>query len=365
MHEFWRAIETNDLETAKRLLEQDASLAGRDFRPPEEQDAHTHGFPLTQACELGDAQMAKLLLNHGADVNAQSPSEDQREFGMPLHHAVVDANYELANLLLDHGASVHGYPYCDKSTVERLYAAAVEAGAPADLVRKGLRQFLGPFSLDIPEDAPAAVRLFDRMLTLGGEVCMSSLLRAGRNDVAEELLRACPDSPATRHDYPPGTVLECLARAASWFGYPEVQRLCMDLCPDRYTVDIARDAIHRAVISHNRDGSWQEYRELIQGQLDFIKEAGLLDAIQNDDSFQPLYLLAENYCWPRNYGHRAGVSTPDGMIAIAQLFLAYGFDDVNFRCPESGMSAVEMAQSREGHPCMKEYVEFLRERGAE
>ncbi len=75
--------------------------------------------------------------------------------------------------------------------------------------------------------------------------------------------------------------------------------------------------------------------------------------------------MAENYCWPRNYGFKAGVSTPDGLVAIAQLFLDHGFD-INRRDPESGRTALEEARSRaaKGHPGMTEYVEFLGAKGA-
>ena len=82
-------------------------------------------------------------------------------------------------------------------------------------------------------------------------------------------------------------------------------------------------------------------------------------------SLLPHVLLAENYCWPRNYGHKAGVSTPEGLIQIAELFLRYGFIDLNARSTESGRSPIAEAAARGDHPGMLEYATFLVERGAD
>ena len=81
---FWKAVCSNDVETARELLEKHPSLASQDFRPENERNPHTDGFPLHKACATGNAEMAKLLLENGADVDARSPTEEQKELGMPL-----------------------------------------------------------------------------------------------------------------------------------------------------------------------------------------------------------------------------------------------------------------------------------------
>ena len=141
----------------------------------------------------------------------------------------------------------------------------------------------------------------------------------------------------------------------------------MELCPELYTADCARERIRSAVVSHNRDGSWQEYHQLIEDQLKLIQRDGKLDELQADPKFKPQFMIANHYCWPQHYGYRAGPSTPEGMLAIAQLFSDWGFNDLTHRDPESGLTVAERARERleDGSPAMKELVEWLKSRGVE
>ena len=368
---FWQAVNDGDTEKAKSLLAQDRSLAGLDFRPTNEQDPLTDGFPLVVACEKGNYALAKLLLEHGADVNAKSPTEEQQEFGMPLHLAVADGHYKIANLLLDHDASLHGHGWCTAATFEQVYDAAVQEGGNPNLVWRAFSRYLdddviqtGLAGASVDEDSPDVVRLFDRMLSLGAEPSHSMIVRAERHALIRELLQTRPTSDGSRHDHPRGTVFHDISGAASWYGYPKTIKMCMEECPHLYSADIAKRVIDRAIRSHNRDGSWQEYRDMIKSQLNFLKDTGELDAWR-DEGFNPIFALAHNYCWPNNYGFKAGVSTPEGLLAIAQMFLDYGFE-VDIRDAESGKHAIEEAIEREvkGHPGMKEYIAFLKENGA-
>jgi cytohesin len=83
------AIERGDLARAEALLKQDSKLAGA-------KTSEDRGAPLHQAASLGNAAMAKLLLDHGADVNAR---DGQKE--TPLHQAAGGA---VARVLLERGA---------------------------------------------------------------------------------------------------------------------------------------------------------------------------------------------------------------------------------------------------------------------
>ena len=102
---------------------------------------------------------------------------------------------------------------------------------------------------------------------------------------------------------------------------------------------------------------------MIKSQLEFLKEKGQLEAWK--ESANPHYSLAKSYCWPSNYGYKAGVSTPEGLIALAELFHEYGFDS-NIRKSEPGLTPLEQAALREAkdHPGMTEYVAWLRSHGA-
>ncbi|HXS99701.1 MAG TPA: ankyrin repeat domain-containing protein [Elusimicrobiota bacterium] len=59
--------------------------------------------PLQIAAERGDARMAKLLLELGADVNRPDKSIDH---WTALHYAVKENQYEVVRLLLDAGADM-------------------------------------------------------------------------------------------------------------------------------------------------------------------------------------------------------------------------------------------------------------------
>ena len=306
--QFWPAVEENDLATARLLLEADGSLAGRDFRPEAERDPHTEGFPLVKACEQGHFEMAKLLLEFGADVDAKSPvpEAEQRELGLPIQHAVWRRDWRLANLLLDRGASVHAYPWCDKPLVSRVYELARAAGAPAEMARRGFASYLGDVEpVAVPADAPEEIRFFDRLLSAGAQINLFALVREEYRELIEELLQRCPEAPAPRQDAEDGSVFEKICDGASWHGYPKILARAVELCPHLHNPDRAKISIHRAVVSHNRDGSADDYAELIEGQLRYLEQHNELEKVITTRSLLPHVLLAENYCWPRNYGHKA------------------------------------------------------------
>jgi len=86
-----------DVDRLRRLLDEDAGLANAWAED---------GFqPLGLASFFGHVEAARLLVEHGAEVNSASRNEMKV---MPLHSAVAssdaEARYELAKLLLEHGA---------------------------------------------------------------------------------------------------------------------------------------------------------------------------------------------------------------------------------------------------------------------
>ena len=359
---FVAAIESQDTAEVARLLRREPSLAGTDPRPLSERDRYTTGYPLVRAVRVGSEPIVRLLLDAGADPNAACGFEEPYEFGMPLHTSIEFERYHLAHVLLDYGASVRAYPYCDRPTVDRICDAASDA--PPEMFRRGVECYLGPAPpVPLPKDASAATGLLDRFLELDARPSMMFFVRAGRLDVIEDLLRTCPDASGSPHDYPHGPVLHTVAGAASWTGAADVLLMCLELCGEHFDAALCRRWIESAMISHNRDGDWTDYARIIRALLERLRSLGALEALRTADDFRPFHLLAVNYCWPRNYGFRAGVSTPEGMVGLARLLFEYGFDGANEPDPKTGMTPAETALARKGHPCMGEFAAFVRVRG--
>ena len=360
---FWEAVCNNDVESARQFLEKDSTLASMDFRTEKDRNPHTDGFPLHKACAAGHEEMAKLLLEHGADVDAKSPTEKQKELGMPIWWAVDRRRYSLANLLLDHGADVGAYAWANATMVDRLYEYAVEDGAPVEVIRKGFSHYLGTSEeTPVSSNAPESVKLLDRVLSRGGQPAFIAIVEAEYYELVEELLQKCPEMAGTKHDDPKGTVFENLFNAASWLGRPKVIELAMSSCPHLHTPELALRAVGRAIVSHNRFGSVDDYYRLIESQLKYLKEEGVLPSIINDGSFLPHHKMGKDYLWPDHYGYGESCSSVESMIELTKLLIRFGFDDLH-RADSDGKTPLSLAQDRKGHPGMTEYVAFLKSKG--
>ena len=111
---FW-ACSYGDIPAVLRFLEADASLVHA--RRPPGPAIHTSWVgrtPLHEAAARGEAEIGRLLIEHGADVNARGGIRD----ATPLHAAAVCGHRELVNLLL--GANA------DPKAVDDLGATAEE-----------------------------------------------------------------------------------------------------------------------------------------------------------------------------------------------------------------------------------------------
>jgi ankyrin repeat protein len=121
----------------RELLDQDATLANAWAED---------GFqPLGLASFFGHAEAARLLVERGAEINSASRNELKV---MPLHSAAAtpdpSARYEIAKLLLEHGADPNARQQDDFTPLmaadqlgdERLRELLVEHGAmPAEGIR--------------------------------------------------------------------------------------------------------------------------------------------------------------------------------------------------------------------------------------
>ncbi len=66
--------------------------------------------PLTLMCEKGDLELARAMLELGADIDNKD-MDDKRERPLPLNRALKSGNFELVQFLLDSGADILR---CDK-----------------------------------------------------------------------------------------------------------------------------------------------------------------------------------------------------------------------------------------------------------
>lgn len=88
------ATNENRADLVESILQRDITT-----RDSKDEDGYT---PLHRACYNNFVDIAKILLQYGADVNAKTEYE-----WTPLHSAVKWSNAECAALLLQHGADVN------------------------------------------------------------------------------------------------------------------------------------------------------------------------------------------------------------------------------------------------------------------
>ena len=278
---------------------------------------------------------------------------------MSLWWAVDQQNYPLANLLLDHGADARAYAWANASMIERLYEHAVKDGAPVEIIRKGFENYLGAAKelAALYTKSPDSVKLLQRVLSLGGQPSCHSIVEAGYFDLVEELLLKCPEEPGTRHDTPQGTVFENLCNASSWTGHPRVMEFAMVHCPHLRSPEHAKQAIIRAIVSHNRFGSVSDYFSLIETQLKFLHAKENLVAIIQSGTFLPHHKVASDYLWPDHYGYGDSKSTVESMIELTKLLTRYGFDP--HLAKRKGTTGTGRSSTRKRAPRYERNIAFL------
>ena len=371
---FHAALLEGDTARVDEMLQQTPLLANVDLRSVEARDEFTDGYPLVIACRQADTEMAATLLEAGAEPDAPSTSEAAPpEHGIPLYTATYQQNYPLANMLLDRGADPNGYPYCNQSTVEIAFYAAMQQGISDRVLRRACSEWLPDKDVLQRDSARSllggatsdSVRLFARLIDEGGVMAMSAVLREGGHELLAEIVAHCADAPGSRHDHPPGTTFNGVLGAARWHGYPAMVRHLMSEYSDRFDYPTLIETIHCAIISHNRDGTYREYREIIELQLERLASRSEIVRAQRDPAFNPIFDMAEGFTWHNNYGFKAPIAAPDCYIDLAELFDSYGLCDVNYRDPSSDHSPLTAAVARASHPGVKIFVRWLLDNGAD
>lgn len=368
------AIDANNIPAVETLLTEEPQLANADLRADEDRNQFTGGYPLVLACAKNFPEIAKMLLEHGAMPDAAgSDPNDQPELGLPLHYAVQHRNYRLAHLLLDHGASPNSYPNCDKATIELMFYQAREAGMSESLIRRAYARYL-PDQAELETQSASeaagvqaadATKLFARMVDLAAQPPFAAIVREGFHDLVIEIVEHSQNEDGTPHDHPLSKVRDSVAGAARWYGYPDLVRRLMDHPSYQYSYESAISTIAVAIGSHNRDGGYPEYRQIIVGQLEALQTNGDLVRAQQDPNFVPLHLIATDFTWHANYGYRAEIAAPECYVDLAELFVSWGFGDIDYRDPKSGHSALSAAVNRGHHPGIGTYIQWLLDQGAD
>ncbi|NKB72754.1 MAG: sigma-70 family RNA polymerase sigma factor [Candidatus Latescibacteria bacterium] len=102
-YDMWVASGLGDYQTVKSMLDEEPGLAK--FHNGVKSNAPAGKvFPLTIAAHEGHIEIVRLLLEAGADPNAEimdSRNEDRIEMGSPLLFAIAKEHFDVAELLLD------------------------------------------------------------------------------------------------------------------------------------------------------------------------------------------------------------------------------------------------------------------------
>ena len=91
-----QATERGHIEILHYLLEKDYCFVDEGIE-------NTCYSPLMAACENGYAEIAKMLIQHGADINRQFEKEYEQGFALTL--AIENGHTNIVKLLLDQGAN--------------------------------------------------------------------------------------------------------------------------------------------------------------------------------------------------------------------------------------------------------------------
>jgi ankyrin repeat protein len=108
--------------------------------------------PLHLAAHFDRRNVAELLLENGADVNAPSRDDSLAPGNTPLHAACASGHYDMAALLLENGADVVA---TQKNGMTPLHLAA--AGHDARLVQLLLDRKADPKAKDVKGRTPLAI----------------------------------------------------------------------------------------------------------------------------------------------------------------------------------------------------------------
>ncbi len=326
-------VKENELDKVRSMLTQDPSLANTNFYP---ESLHSDGFPLYHASRNSNMSMLSLLLKNGAHPDAVLNHEEPRERGMPLMNAIHAGHFEMVHVLLDYGASLFAHPYCATPFIDNVLNQTW--GFPEylelthGLIASSFESLPNEVGITltlpiIPNSCPEVFLLLQRIVKNGGRPSYFTLARHEHLDLTAKLLQGSPNEPELPGYWPRGSLFNGLAFGASWCGINSVLDLCVRECPDLFTADVSKGCIERAIRSHNRDGGIDEYCQLIERQLEFLKSNDQCsNSFSGGSPFTPQQWLLDDFIESSNYGFRClDLSTPGDLDRLASLFEKFGY----------------------------------------
>ena len=117
-----------DLATVKEIIDAGAKIDKKDIAGQ---------TPLMYAAEAGGIEMVKYLVEHGADVNAESGNKGR---GTPLIYAAAGNQIEVVMYLLENNADINGVTKSQNETALIWAVASGATGVVKVLVEKGADQ---------------------------------------------------------------------------------------------------------------------------------------------------------------------------------------------------------------------------------
>lgn len=185
-----RACRAPDLETVRKLLELGALPDGTDITPAP---------PLVSAATSGNLELARFLVEAGADVNREHLAQPLTPTGWADYYAEVKPTGEVAAYLRSLGGI---NPYNDQSRPEDFWDG-VRGEMQIELVERALKGRVHPVPF---EDTSSGERLTLRQSRFSAEAFLFRLLfsvdfvdAGGRCEVAVALPRFWPNHAAALH----------------------------------------------------------------------------------------------------------------------------------------------------------------------
>ena len=212
-----------DLPTVAKYLDEGADVNTRQFG--------SYFTPLQHAARAGHADMVRLLIANGAEVNVHAGNA---VFDTPLHFAAESNRLEVMRILLEHGADVRMTGRFNRLALHAAAASGhaeavqilLEAGSPLNIIEGNDGQ--SPLHLAARHGHPAVA---DALLAAGaslkarnlmGWTPLHSAVWAGRLDVVRKLLNAGADP--TAKDIHRADALDLALQR----GYPEVAKALLE-----------------------------------------------------------------------------------------------------------------------------------------
>ncbi len=100
----WKAAMAGKLAILQALVDLGLNVNESHDRSDERNPFYEPEGPILQAAGLGDVEMVRWLLEHGAKINFVVNGKPRC---LPLIHAATEGHFDVVKLLVEHGADIH------------------------------------------------------------------------------------------------------------------------------------------------------------------------------------------------------------------------------------------------------------------